>query len=173
MHFLSWLFSLAAHCQFCRFFCTSDVPCCSSISSLLLFLVNKLQKFILFQRRHRQIWNQLPSVSFGRIYVSEGQNGTHLWWHCPFKMFLLPFCSVTNLRSLSAIEIIPTSLSYKAKTTLNSCHCPNLDIQKYVRCHVCDPGRVIVTVTITVSVCVCAQWPVPVSVSYSYPCPCR
>jgi hypothetical protein len=86
VHFWSWLFSLAAHCQFRRYFCTSGVPCCSSISSLLLLLVNELKKFILFQRRLRKIWNQLPSVSFGLIYMSEGQNGTLLWWHCPFKL---------------------------------------------------------------------------------------
>jgi hypothetical protein len=55
------------------------VACCCTISSLLLLVVNKLKKFILFQqRRHRKIWNQLPSASFGLIYMAEGQNGTHL-----------------------------------------------------------------------------------------------
>jgi hypothetical protein len=77
--------SLAAHCQFHRFFCTSGVLCCSSMSNMLLLLVNKLKKFILFHRRHRKIWNQLPSASFGLIFMSEGQNETHLWWHGPFK----------------------------------------------------------------------------------------
>ncbi len=43
-------------------------------------------KIYIFQRRLRKIWNQLPSVSFGLIYMSEGQNETHLWWHYPFKL---------------------------------------------------------------------------------------
>ncbi len=32
-----------------------------------------------------EILNQLPSSSFGLIYMSESLHGTHLWWHCPFK----------------------------------------------------------------------------------------
>ncbi len=83
--FFILIVSLAAHFRFHRFFCTSRVPCCSSISPLLLLLVNKLKKFIFFQRRHRKFWNLLLSASFGLIYMSEGQNETHLWWHCPFN----------------------------------------------------------------------------------------
>ncbi len=55
--FLILIISLAAYFQFCRFFCTSGVPCCSSTSSLFLLLVNKLKKFLLFRERHRKIWN--------------------------------------------------------------------------------------------------------------------
>ncbi len=93
--FLILIVSLAAHFLFHRFFCTSGVPCCSSVSSLFLLLVNKLKKSILFQRRHRKIWNLLPSASFGLIYMSEGQNGTHLWWHCPFNTALQMVDSAT------------------------------------------------------------------------------
>jgi hypothetical protein len=83
--FLILIIWLAVYFQFCTFFCTSGVPCCSSVSSLILLYVNKLQKFILFQRRNRKILNQFPSTSFSLIYMSEGLKGTHLWWHCPFK----------------------------------------------------------------------------------------
>jgi hypothetical protein len=41
------IISLAEYFQFRRFFCTSGVPCCSSISLLFLLLVNKLEKIIL------------------------------------------------------------------------------------------------------------------------------
>ncbi len=76
--------STAAYFLFCRFFCTSSVPCCSSISSLFLLLVTNLLKIVALQQRLRKIWNQLPSASFGLIFMSKGLNKKHLWWHCPF-----------------------------------------------------------------------------------------
>ncbi len=57
-----------------RLICTSGVPCCSSVFTLLLLLVNKLKKFILFQRRHRKIWNHLASISLIIFSMSKGLN---------------------------------------------------------------------------------------------------
>jgi hypothetical protein len=79
------IISLAVYFLFCRFFCTSGVSCCSSVSCLFSLLVNNLLKIVALQRRLRKIWNQLLSASFGFIYMYDGLNGIHLWWHCPFK----------------------------------------------------------------------------------------
>jgi hypothetical protein len=68
-----------------RLICTSGVPCCSSISTLFLLLVNKLWKILLLHWRDRKLWNSLPSTSLGLIYVPVYLFGTHFWWHCPFK----------------------------------------------------------------------------------------
>ncbi len=89
------IISLAAYFQFLRLFCTSDVPCCGSISSLLLLLVTNLLKIVALPQRSRKIWNQLPSASFGLIYMSEGLNGTHLWRHCPLRVFL--YCTSSSI----------------------------------------------------------------------------
>ncbi len=56
------------------FNCTSGEPCCSSISSLFLLLVNELSKFMLFQQRHRQIWNHLASISLILFSMSKSLN---------------------------------------------------------------------------------------------------
>jgi hypothetical protein len=64
VQFLILIISLAAYFHFCRFFCASGVPCCSSMSSLYLLLGTNLLKFVTLQRRLRKI---LPSASFGLI----------------------------------------------------------------------------------------------------------
>ncbi len=48
--------------------------CCSSVFTQLLLLVNKIKKFILFQRRHRKIWNHLTSISLIIFSMSKGLN---------------------------------------------------------------------------------------------------
>jgi hypothetical protein len=43
------------------------VPCCSSIFSLFLLLVENLLKIVALKQRLRKIWNQLTSAGFGLI----------------------------------------------------------------------------------------------------------
>jgi hypothetical protein len=88
------IISLAAYFQFLRLFCTSGVPCCGSISSLLLLLVTNLLKIVALPQRSRKIWNQMPSASFGLSYMSEGLYGIHLLRHCPFTSLFILYLSV-------------------------------------------------------------------------------